>query len=52
MNIFYKKNESNEQGQKISENDLNILMSKIIKNDENSKYNKILAKEIERLKKL
>ena len=44
MNIFYKRNESNEQVQLISENDLNNIISQIIKNDENSKYNKILAK--------
>ena len=48
---FYKRNENNGQGELISDNDLNNLRSEIIKNDENSKYNNISPKEIERLKK-
>ena len=49
--IFYKRNENNEQGELISEKELNQLKSEITKNDENSKFNKISVKEIERLKK-
>ena len=49
--FFYKRNENNGQGELISENEINNLRSEIIKNDENSKYNKISPKEIERLKK-
>ena len=48
--IFYKRNDINEQGELISENELNHLKSEISKNDENSKFNKISAREIERLK--
>ena len=48
--IFYKRNEINEQGELISEIELNHLKSEISKNDEKAKFNKISAKEIERLK--
>jgi len=47
---FYKRNENNGQGELISDVELNHLKSEITKNDENSKYNKISAKEIEKLK--
>ena len=48
---FYKRNESNEQGELISEAQFNNLKSEILKNDENAKANNIPIKEIERLKK-
>ena len=47
---FYKRNENNEQGELISERELNNLRSEITKYDETSKYNNISPKEIERLK--
>jgi len=48
--FFYKRNENNEQGELISDKELNNLRSEILKSDENSKFNKISTKEIERLK--
>jgi hypothetical protein len=47
---FYKRNPNNKQGELISERELNDLRSEISKYDENSKYNNITPKEIERLK--
>ena len=47
---FYKRNPNNKQGELISERELNNLRSEITKYDENSKYNNISPKEIERLK--
>ena len=47
---FYKRNPNNNQGELISERELNDLRSEITKYDENSKYNNISPKEIERLK--
>ena len=47
---FYRRNENNEQGELISEIELNNLRSEISQNDENAKFNKISAKEILRLK--
>ena len=47
---FYRRNAHNEQGELISEKELNNLRSEILQNDENSKFNKISAKEITRLK--
>ena len=48
--VFYRRNENNEQGELISEAELNELKSEITKYDETSKFNKISVKEIERLK--
>ena len=47
---FYKRNKNNGQGELISEIELNNIKSELTKNDENSKFNKISVKEIERLK--
>jgi hypothetical protein len=47
---FYKRNEKNKQGELISDSEIKNLIDEIVQNDEGSKFNKISAKQIKRLR--